>query len=133
VLNPGHDAARIGARFGHPDFARRGLGTVILGACDRAAAAAGYRAVRPEHAALPVTKTGYLSHFATPATVAALGPSPFAGLARRGKPDRLAVPLALASALLQEFFEKVGRSSRPHAPDRRRENRRRMAPVSVSA
>ena len=30
-------------------------------------------ATRPERAALPITETGYRSHFTTPATVAALG------------------------------------------------------------
>jgi GNAT superfamily N-acetyltransferase len=43
VLDPAHDAARIRALFVHPDFARRGLGTAILGACERAAAAAGFK------------------------------------------------------------------------------------------
>ena len=43
VLDPAHDAARIRALFVHPDFARRGLGTAILTACERAAAAAGFQ------------------------------------------------------------------------------------------
>lgn len=43
VLDPAHDAARIRALFVHPDFARRGLGTAILAACERAAAAAGFK------------------------------------------------------------------------------------------
>ena len=30
-------------------------------------------ATRPDHAALPITETGYRSHFTTPATVAAFG------------------------------------------------------------
>jgi len=42
VLDPAHDAARIRALFVHPDFSRRGLGTAILAACERAAAAAGF-------------------------------------------------------------------------------------------
>jgi N-acetylglutamate synthase-like GNAT family acetyltransferase len=43
VLDPAHDAARIRALFVHPDFARRGLGTAILAACERAAAEAGFK------------------------------------------------------------------------------------------
>ena len=31
------------ALFVHPDFARRGLGTAILAACERAAAGAGFK------------------------------------------------------------------------------------------
>jgi GNAT superfamily N-acetyltransferase len=41
-LDPAHDAAKIRAFFVHPDWARRGIGTLILDACERAAAAAGF-------------------------------------------------------------------------------------------
>jgi GNAT superfamily N-acetyltransferase len=41
-LDPARDAARIRAIFVHPDFARRGIGSLILKACEDAAAAAGF-------------------------------------------------------------------------------------------
>src|SRR3954466_15581299 len=43
VLDPAHDAAKIRAIFVHPDFARRGLGTLILQHCEQAAMNAGFR------------------------------------------------------------------------------------------
>jgi GNAT superfamily N-acetyltransferase len=43
VLDPAHDAAKIRAIFVHPDFARRGLGTLILQHCEEAAINAGFR------------------------------------------------------------------------------------------
>lgn len=42
LLDPLHDAAKIRAFFIHPDWARRGIGTRILDACEAAAAAAGF-------------------------------------------------------------------------------------------
>jgi N-acetylglutamate synthase-like GNAT family acetyltransferase len=42
-LNPTSDAARIRAFFVHPRWARRGLGSRILGECEAAARAAGFR------------------------------------------------------------------------------------------
>ncbi len=42
-LDPATDAARIRAIFVHPDFARRGIGSLILKACEDAAVAAGFR------------------------------------------------------------------------------------------
>jgi N-acetylglutamate synthase-like GNAT family acetyltransferase len=42
VLDPAHDAAKIRAFFVHPEFARRGLGTLILEACEKAAIFAGF-------------------------------------------------------------------------------------------
>ncbi len=42
-LDPATDAARIRAIFVDPDFARRGIGSLILKACEDAAAAAGFR------------------------------------------------------------------------------------------
>jgi GNAT superfamily N-acetyltransferase len=41
-LDPRVDAAKIRAFFVHPHFARRGVGTVILDRCERAARAAGF-------------------------------------------------------------------------------------------
>jgi GNAT superfamily N-acetyltransferase len=42
LLDPARDAAKIRAFFVHPDFARRGIGTMILDACEQAAIAAGF-------------------------------------------------------------------------------------------
>jgi len=42
LLDPKTDAARIRAFFIHPDFARRGIGSKILEACESAARAAGF-------------------------------------------------------------------------------------------
>jgi GNAT superfamily N-acetyltransferase len=43
LLDPLHDAAKIRAFFVHPDWARRGVGGMILEACERAAAAANFK------------------------------------------------------------------------------------------
>jgi N-acetylglutamate synthase-like GNAT family acetyltransferase len=45
LLDPAQDAAKIRAFFVHPQWARRGVGTRILEACEAAAAAAGYRSL----------------------------------------------------------------------------------------
>jgi len=42
LLDPQHDAAKIRAFFVHPDWVRRGIGTMILEACEKAAIAAGF-------------------------------------------------------------------------------------------
>ena len=42
LLDPKTDAAKIRAFFIHPDFARRGIGSKILAACESAARAAGF-------------------------------------------------------------------------------------------
>jgi GNAT superfamily N-acetyltransferase len=42
LLDPSRDAAKIRAFFIHPAWARRGLGTLILEACETAARAAGF-------------------------------------------------------------------------------------------
>ena len=42
LLDPQHDAAKIRAFFIHPSWARRGIGTLILEACENAALAAGF-------------------------------------------------------------------------------------------
>ena len=42
LLDPARDAAKIRAFFIHPAWARRGLGSMILEACERAASSAGF-------------------------------------------------------------------------------------------
>ena len=42
LLDLRHDAARIRAFFVHPKWARRGIGSMILGACEEAAKTAGF-------------------------------------------------------------------------------------------
>ena len=42
-LDPAVDAAKIRAFFIHPEFARRGLGTMLLEHCEQAAVARGFR------------------------------------------------------------------------------------------
>ncbi len=42
LLDPSRDAAKIRAFFVHPDRARRGIGTLILEACENAAIEAGF-------------------------------------------------------------------------------------------
>lgn len=42
LLDPLHDAAKIRAFFIHPDWARRGIGSMILQACEDAARSAGF-------------------------------------------------------------------------------------------
>lgn len=44
-LDPAKDAARIRAMYTHPDHVRRGVGRMILDACEQAARAAGFAAV----------------------------------------------------------------------------------------
>jgi len=43
LLNPATDAAKVRAIFVHPDFARRGLGSLILATVENAAREAGFR------------------------------------------------------------------------------------------
>jgi GNAT superfamily N-acetyltransferase len=42
LLDPSHEAAKIRAFFVHPAWARRGIGSLILEACETAAKAAGF-------------------------------------------------------------------------------------------
>jgi GNAT superfamily N-acetyltransferase len=46
LLDPCRDAARVRAMYTHPDFARRGVGRLILSLCEAAAAADGFRSVQ---------------------------------------------------------------------------------------
>src|SRR5208282_3012169 len=46
LLDPAGDAARVRAMYTHPDFARRGVGRLILGLCEAAAAAEGFGRVQ---------------------------------------------------------------------------------------
>src|SRR5579871_6649407 len=43
LLDPARDAAKIRAFFVHPEWARRGIGSLILEACENAAVAAGFK------------------------------------------------------------------------------------------
>jgi GNAT superfamily N-acetyltransferase len=43
LLDPAKDAARVRAMYTHPDFARRGVGRMVLDACEAAAAGEGFR------------------------------------------------------------------------------------------
>ena len=43
LLNPATDAARIRAMYTHPDFARRGVGRMVMALCEDAARTAGFR------------------------------------------------------------------------------------------
>ena len=46
LLDPAHDAARVRAMYTHPDYARRGVGSLILRRCEAAAAAEGFTRVQ---------------------------------------------------------------------------------------
>jgi N-acetylglutamate synthase-like GNAT family acetyltransferase len=43
LLDPAQDAAKIRAFFVHPEWARRGVGSAILGLCEQEASSAGFR------------------------------------------------------------------------------------------
>lgn len=45
LLDPATDPARVRAMYTHPDFARRGVGRLILEACEAAAAVEGFAAL----------------------------------------------------------------------------------------
>ena len=44
LLDPARDPARVRAMYTHPDFTRRGVGRMVLDACEAAAAAEGFTA-----------------------------------------------------------------------------------------
>jgi GNAT superfamily N-acetyltransferase len=46
LLDPAHDAARVRAMYTHPDFARRGVGRLILSLSEAAAASEGFTRVQ---------------------------------------------------------------------------------------
>ena len=46
LLDPALDAARVRAMYTHPEFARRGVGRLILSLCEAAAAAEGFGTVQ---------------------------------------------------------------------------------------
>ncbi len=46
LLDPAQDAARVRAMYTHPDFARRGVGRLILRLCETAVAAEGFTRVQ---------------------------------------------------------------------------------------
>lgn len=54
LLDPAHEPARVRAMYTHPRFARLGVGRLVLGLCERAAAADGFR-----HLELMATLSGY--------------------------------------------------------------------------
>lgn len=66
LLDPRTDAARVRAMYTHPDFARRGVGALILRRCEAAAAAEGFarlelmatRSGRPLYAAAGFAAVG---------------------------------------------------------------------------
>lgn len=68
LLDPAKDAAKVRAMYTHPAFARRGIGRTILGVCESAAAAEGFRRVelgatlagRPLYLACGYRETGRL-------------------------------------------------------------------------
>jgi GNAT superfamily N-acetyltransferase len=43
LLDPAQDAARVRAMYTHPEVARRGVGRLVLGLCERAAADEGFQ------------------------------------------------------------------------------------------
>jgi GNAT superfamily N-acetyltransferase len=45
LLDPANEAARIRAFYVHPDWSRKGIGSLILTACEAAAYAAGFRKI----------------------------------------------------------------------------------------
>ncbi|MCU1327233.1 MAG: acetyltransferase family protein [Bryobacterales bacterium] len=74
LLEPGRDAARIRSFFIHPDFARRGIGSVILRECESRASGAGFTRLE-----LVATVTGEALYAAHGYTVDSRDEVPLAG------------------------------------------------------
>jgi GNAT superfamily N-acetyltransferase len=53
LLDPATDTARVRAMYTHPDFARQGVGTLVISLCEAAARAAGFH-----HAEMAATLAG---------------------------------------------------------------------------
>jgi GNAT superfamily N-acetyltransferase len=85
-LDPATDAARIRAMYTHPDFARRGVGRLVMTLCEDAARAAGFR--RAEMMATLAGEPLYRACGYTPIEhIEAPGPNGVAvPLVRMGKP-----------------------------------------------
>jgi GNAT superfamily N-acetyltransferase len=95
LLDPATDAAKIRAIFVHPDFARRGLGSLILAHVEAAAQAAGFR-----HFEMGSTLTGV----------------PLYRLKGYVEIERIAVPLSNGEALpVVRMVKAVCRQSSPAA------------------
>lgn len=95
LLDPALDAAKVRAIFVHPDFARRGLGSLILSTVEEAATAAGF------------------SRFEMGSTLTGV---PLYRLKGYVEVERIAVPLANGEALPVVRMVKGGASSiRPGA------------------
>jgi GNAT superfamily N-acetyltransferase len=102
LLDPREDAAKIRAFFVHPDWARRGIGSIILEACESAAFSAGFTRLE-----MGSTLTGV----------------PFYRARGYAALEHLEVPLADGASLPIVRMEKIGRAptvrkSGAHLPGR---------------
>jgi GNAT superfamily N-acetyltransferase len=95
LLNPATDAAKVRAIFVHPDFARRGLGSLILATVEDAARAAGF------------------NHFEMGSTLTGI---PLYTLKGYIEVERIAVPLWNGDALPIVKMVKVGSSLKVEEP-----------------
>jgi GNAT superfamily N-acetyltransferase len=77
MLDPATDAAAIRAMYTHPDFARLGLGSLVLGICETAARLAGFR--RARLLATPPGRRLYLAHGWTERDQVLVGPDLVSG------------------------------------------------------
>jgi GNAT superfamily N-acetyltransferase len=76
LLDPATEPARVRAMYTHPDFARRGVGGLVLSLCDAAAARKGFRSLElplhnnsPSHANLLVPAvSAYTNSISSPVT-----------------------------------------------------------------
>jgi GNAT superfamily N-acetyltransferase len=83
-LDPASDAARVRAMYTHPDFTRRGVGRLVLGLCEDAAAKAGFARVElmATMAGLPLYRACGYGEIEPVLSQTELGPVP---LVRMGK------------------------------------------------